>query len=116
MSFGTDNDICLGLGIATCKKIGNIAVDFGATMDFSTSFTTSTDSSNSVSIGFTYTYTTSSSPFIPSKLGDMFLTPSLNVKFSKSAQISLNRTTCAAAYREIISWSLDSPSNMPVCS
>ncbi len=116
MSIGTDDLICLGLGIATCKKAGEINYGFGGSIDYATTATTTTDRGNSVSIGFTYTYTTSSNPFIPSKLGDMFLTPSLNVKFSKSAEITLDRATCAAAYKEIISWSLDSPSNMPVCA
>jgi hypothetical protein len=114
-SIGTDNDICAGLGIANCMKVGKVALDVGASIDVSTSFAWTSEDSNSVSIGFTYSYTTTDNPYIPSKLGDMFLTPSLNVKFSKSALISFNPSTCAGASREIITWSLDSPSNVPVC-
>jgi hypothetical protein len=115
LSIGTDNEICAGLGVATCMKTGDVAVDLGFSLDISTSFAWTTDDSSSVSIGFTYSYTTTDNPSIPGKLGDMFLTPSLNVKFSKSALISFNPDTCAGSSKEIITWSLDSPSNVPVC-
>ncbi len=103
------------MGIATCQKTGKVAADVSAGIDLSTTLTWSASDSNTVSLGFTYTYTTSTNPFIPSKLGDMFLTPSLNVKFSKSALISFDPDTCAGSSKEIVTWSLDSPSNMPVC-
>ncbi len=44
----------------------------------------------------------------------MFLTPSLNIKFAKSAEISFDKASCAAGYKEIVTWSLDSESNVPV--
>ncbi len=113
-SFGTDDDVCAGLGIATCKKVGKIAVNFGYAVDISTSLTLSSDNSTSTSLGFTYSYTTSDNPLIPGKPGDMFLTPSLNVKFSKSALISFDPDRCAGSSKEIVTWSLDSPSNVLV--
>ncbi len=114
-SIGTDDEACVGLGVSVCKKVGKIAAAFGFGLDISTTLTWSHESSNSVSLGFTYSYTTTDNPYIPSKLGDMFLTPSLNVKFSKSALISFDPDTCAGSSKEIVTWSLDSPSNMPVC-
>ena len=114
LSFGTDNEICAGLGIANCNKVGDVSADLGPTIDLAVKFTKSSSDSTGVTIGFDYSYSTTSNPYIPGKLGDMFLTPSLNVKFSKSALISFNPTTCAGSSREIITWSLDSPSNVPV--
>ncbi len=106
--------MCAGLGVATCQKVGKVAVDLGFSLDISTDLSWTSESSNSVTLEFTYSYTTSDSADIPSKLGDMFLTPSLNVKFSKSALISFDPINCAGASKEIITWSLDSPSNVPV--
>jgi hypothetical protein len=113
-SVGTDNDICVGLGIAVCKKLGKVAVSGGFGIDVSTIMTWTTETSNSVTLGLTYSYSTSTNAFIPSKLGDMFLTPSLNIKFSKSALISFDPDACAGSSKEIVTWSLDSPSNVPV--
>ncbi len=113
-SLGTDNSVCAGLGVATCQKVGKVAWDVGFSIDVSTTTTWSKDFSDSVSLGFTYSYTTTDNPYIPGKLGDMFLTPSLNVKFSKSALISFDPDSCAGSSKEIVTWSLDSPSNVPV--
>jgi hypothetical protein len=69
----------------------------------------------SATLGFSFEYTTSGDIEKAGNRSDMFLTPSLNVKFAKSAEISFDKASCAAGYKEIVTWSLDSESNVPVC-
>jgi hypothetical protein len=83
-------------------------------LDISVDHTHEVSSSNTVSLGLEYSYVTTSNPYIPGRWGDMFLTPSLNVKFAKSALISFDPTACGGASKEIVTWSLDSPTNVPV--
>jgi hypothetical protein len=59
-------------------------------------------------------YATSNTSFLAGNKSDMFLTPALNVKFSKSALIAFSASTCGATSQEIVTWSLDSDSNVPV--
>ncbi len=70
--------------------------------------------SSGTAITYSFEYTTSDDIEKAGNRSDMFLTPSLNVKFSKSAEITFNKASCSAAYKEIVSWSLDSESNVPV--
>jgi hypothetical protein len=70
--------------------------------------------SASTTISYSFEYTTSDDIEKAGNRSDMFLTPSLNVKFSKSAEISFDKAACSAAYKEIVTWSLDSESNVPV--
>jgi hypothetical protein len=116
ISAGSEDELCTGLGVATCKKIGDIAIDFTLGLDANFKYSRSSSTSNEVTLAFEYTYATSTSPFIPSKLGDMFLLPSLNIKFTKSALIAFDPATCAGNSTDVLTWSLDSPANVPVCN
>jgi hypothetical protein len=71
--------------------------------------------STSATYSYSFEYTTSDDIEKAGNRSDMFLTPSLNVKFSKSAEISFDKAACSPAYKEIVTWSLSSESNVPVC-
>ena len=89
---------------------GTITPSFDLTQKWSTS----EELSNTASLTYAYAYSTSSDAYNAGKLSDAFLTPALDVKFSKSALIGFDVATCSATYKEIISWRLDSPTNVPV--
>ncbi len=72
------------------------------------------ESSDSVSLTYTFDYATSSAAALAGNKSDMFLTPALNVKFSKSDNISFDSVACTGSSKEIITWSLDSEKNQPV--
>ncbi len=75
----------------------------------------SSENTTVATLTYSFQYTTSDDIEKAGNRSDMFLTPSLNVKFSKSADISFDKTSCAAASKEIVTWSLDSEANVPVC-
>ena len=66
-------------------------------------------------LSLSYDYSTSDDPSLAGIKSDMFLTPALNVKFSISALIDFSASACAGTSRDIVTWSLDSDSNVPVC-
>ncbi len=97
-----------------CSKItkfeGSAVVSLTATQTRS-NFTQHTDTAT---LSFVYDYATSDDSSLAGNKSDMFLTPALNVKFSKSALIAFSASTCGATSQEIVTWSLDSDSNVPV--
>ena len=113
-SLETDNEACAGLGYATCTTTFEISFGMGTTIDQTQTRSYAKEHSSSAGIGLSFEYTTSDDIEKAGNRSDMFLTPSLNVKFSKSADISFNKASCSAAYKEIVTWSLDSESNVPV--
>ena len=84
-------------------------------MSVSKTWNNAHESSTSSTVMYSFEYTTSDDIEKAGNRSDMFLTPSLNVKFAKSAEISFDKAACSAAYKEIVTWSLDSESNVPVC-
>ncbi len=72
------------------------------------------ESSHSVSLTYTFDYATSSTAQLAGNKSDMFLTPALNVKFSKSDNITFDSIACTGSSKEVITWSLDSEKNQPV--
>jgi hypothetical protein len=114
--WGLDNSICAGLGLATCQDSTKVRGTFGPVFSFGAGFTNAWSDSSSVAIAYSYSYSTSSDPAYAGRLSDAFLTPSLNVKFSKSALVSFDPAACAGASKEVVTWSLDSESNVPVSS
>ncbi len=113
MDFEGDN--CAGLGFAFCSTLTKIEGMVGPYFSISKSWNYGEEHSTSATVTYSFEYTTSDDIEKAGNRSDMFLTPSLNVKFSKSADISFDKTSCTAAYKEIVSWSLDSESNVPVC-
>jgi hypothetical protein len=72
------------------------------------------ESSDTVALTYTFDYATSSASQLAGNKSTMFLTPALNVKFSKSNNISFDSIACAGTKKEVITWSLDSEKNQPV--
>ena len=114
--LGLDNSICAGLGLSTCLKSTTLRAAFGPVIGIGAAFTNAWSDSSSVAIAYSYSYSTSGDAGYSGRLSDAFLTPSLNVKFSKSALVSFDPAACAGASKEVVTWSLDSESNVPVSS
>ncbi len=83
-------------------------------MSISSAWNNAHESSTSSTVTYSFEYTTSDDIEKAGNRSDMFLTPSLNVKFAKSAEVSFDKASCSAGYKEIVTWSLDSESNVPV--
>jgi len=107
-------DACVGLGAEACPKVTKTSGMVGPYFGLSKSWNTAEEHSTSTTLSYSFEYTTSDDIEKAGNRSDMFLTPSLNVKFSKSAEISFDKTSCSAGYKEIVTWSLDSESNVPV--
>jgi hypothetical protein len=105
---------CKGLGLEVCDNLLSIHTHVSGYFDLTRSSTQSSEHTSSATLSYSFDYTTSDDIEKAGNRSDMFLTPSLNVKFSKSADITFNKATCSAAYKEIVTWSLDSESNVPV--
>jgi hypothetical protein len=105
---------CDGVGIAVCLKMQEIEGHVIGYTDIVNTWASAHESSTAATISYSYEYTTSDDPETAGKKADVFLTPALNVKFSKSANISFDLKTCTASAVEIITWSLDSEKNVPV--
>ncbi len=106
---------CVGVAASTCVKVTDILGGVTAYVGHTRTVSYSNEHSTSASFAYSFEYTTSDDIEKAGNRSDMFLTPSLNVKFSKSAEISFDKAACSAAYKEIVTWSLDSESNVPVC-
>ncbi len=105
----------MGLGAAFCTELLSTSGMVGPYFSLSQSWNYGEEHSTSATVSYSFEYTTSDDIEKAGNRSDMFLTPSLNVKFSKSAEISFGKSTCSAGYKEIVTWSLDSESNVPVC-
>ncbi len=104
----------MGLGASFCKDIASrqgFLVQRTAVTKTWSEYNYHTDSAV---VTLTNDYVTSNLSSLAGNKSDMFLTPALNVKFSKSALIAFSASTCGATSQEIVTWSLDSDSNVPV--
>jgi hypothetical protein len=110
-----EGSTCAGLGFEACLKVAAVEGMYGAYFSISNFWNRGEEHSTSTTISYSFEYTTSDDIEKAGNRSDMFLTPSLNVKFSKSAEISFDKAACSAASKEIVTWSLDSESNVPVC-
>ncbi len=115
IAFGSDSNSCVGVVASICSKVlmseGTITPYVGQTQTRSHG----EEHTTSATLSFSFEYTTSDDIEKAGNRSDMFLTPSLNVKFAKSAEITFDKASCAAGYKEIVTWSLDSETNVPVC-
>jgi hypothetical protein len=104
--------MCAGVGVAVCTKQFKTDGSANAYYTQVKSNNNGEETSTSATVTYSFEYTTSDDIEKAGNRSDMFLTPSLNVKFSKSAEISLNKATCAVAYKEIVTWNLESETNV----
>jgi hypothetical protein len=107
--------VCLGFGSSFCKDAVETEGHIGTRLVVAKKWTDEDTFSNSAKLTYSYKYTTSNALESTGRNADMFLTPSLNVKFSISDQITFDASTCAGSSKSITTWSLDSDSNVPVC-
>ena len=114
VTFAAEGVTCVGLGAAFCTTIAT--AEGGVKPYVGTTHTRSygEEQATATTLGFSFEYTTSDDIEKAGNRSDMFLTPSLNVKFAKSAEITFDKASCAAGYKEIVTWSLDSETNVPV--
>ena len=105
---------CAGIGLSFCGELANVESRLVAYVSKAQSRGHGEEHTTSATLGFSFEYTTSDDIEKAGNRSDMFLTPSLNVKFAKSAEISFDKASCAAGYKEIVTWSLDSETNVPV--
>ncbi len=115
LAWDVDTTTCIGFGASICFNAAKTEGLLRPYFAFSVADLEAEEDTTSAAIVYSYDYTTSDDIEKAGLKSDMFLTPSLNVKFSKSAEIGFNLTTCAATSKEIITWSLDSETNVPVC-
>jgi hypothetical protein len=115
LAWNVELQKCVGLGASVCDTVVAAEGMVGPYFSISKSWTYSEEHSTSATVSYSFEYATSDDIEKAGNRSDMFLTPSLNVKFSKSAEISFDMAACAAGYNEIVTWSLDSESNVPVC-
>ncbi len=117
IAFSSESSACAGPLVAVvCQKLSSVEGVFLPHYTGSQTFTYGKEQSSSATVAFSFEYTTSDDVEKAGNRSDMFLTPSLNIKFSKSARISFDKVSCLVEYKEIFTWSLDSESNVPVCS
>jgi hypothetical protein len=91
---GGDSEACAGIAVEACTKLTKAEGLIGGYFAFSHSATSGDEHSSSSTVTFSFEYTTSDDIEKAGARSDMFLTPSLNVKFSKSAEITFNKTSC----------------------
>jgi hypothetical protein len=115
LAWLAEGNQCLGVGAETCKDLALAEGMVGPYFSLAHSWNSGEEHSSSAVVTYSFEYTTSDDIEKAGNRSDMFLTPSLNVKFAKSADISFDKAACSAAYKEIVTWSLDSESNVPVC-
>ena len=113
-AWGNEVTGCFGLGASLCVKSLEVEGHLSARVDITKTWTKDQYHSDSATLTYNFDYTTSHDAAVAGIMSDMFLTPSLNVKFSISALIGFNASTCSATYQDIITWSLDSDKNVPV--
>jgi hypothetical protein len=107
--------VCFGLGAAVCKDAAELDGHLAGRVAITKTWSDYNYHTDTAVVTLTNDYETSDSSSLAGSKSDMFLTPALNVKFSKSALIAFSASTCGATSQDIVTWSLDSDSNVPVC-
>jgi hypothetical protein len=105
--------VCAGFGAYFCKDVAEAEGSLGGSVAITKTWSKYDEHTDAAVLSLSYDYSTSDDSSMAGSKSDMFLTPALNVKFSKSALISRN-STCIITYQEVVTWSLDSDSNVPV--
>jgi hypothetical protein len=108
--------VCVGLGASFCKDVAEVEGSLGGSVAITKTWSKYDEHTDAAVLSLSYDYSTSDDSSLAGNKSDMFLTPALNVKFSKSALIAFSASTCGATSQDIVTWSLDSDSNVPVCS
>jgi hypothetical protein len=114
LAWNFDAGVCVGLGASFCKKVLSREGFVNGRLAITKTWTKHSEHTDTAVVTLTSDYTTSDSSSLAGNKSDMFLTPALNVKFSKSALIGFDKDACTGTYQEIVTWSLDSASNVPV--
>jgi hypothetical protein len=114
-AWSFDSSTCVGFGASLCVDIAKSEGWVGPYFGTSGTYGHEHVGSDSATLTFSYEYTTSDDIEKAGNRSDMFLTPSLIIKFSKSGLISFSPTTCTVESKEISTWDINSPKNVQVC-
>jgi hypothetical protein len=106
--------VCAGFGASVCKHIAEAEGSLAGGVATTKTGSKYDEHTDAAVLSLSYDYSTSDDSSLAGNKSDMFLTPALNVKFSKSALIAFNASTCGATSQDVVTWSLDSDSNVPV--
>jgi hypothetical protein len=113
--FGSEAEVgtCAGLGVMVCTNIIETTVKGGVSLAGGSEFTTAfNENQNTASYTTMWSYTTSVDPWSAGTSSDVFLVPSLNVKFKDITEIMWDATRCAYTEQKL-KFALDSPENKP---
>jgi hypothetical protein len=105
---------CAGFLAYFCKDVAEAEGSLGGSVAITKTGSKYSEHTDAAVVTLSYDYSTSDDSSLAGNKSDMFLTPALNVKFSKSALIAFSASTCGATSQEIVTWSLDSDKNVPV--
>ena len=114
MAWHPQASVCAGFGASFCKHIAEAEGSLAGGVAITKTGSKYSEHTDAAVVTLSYDYSTSDDSSLAGSKSDMFLTPALNVKFSKSALVGFNASTCGATYQEVVTWSLDSNSNVPV--
>ncbi len=114
MAWKADSGACVGFGASFCLDVASAEGFVAGRVAITKTWSEYNYHSDTAVVTLTNDYETSDSAFLAGNKSDMFLTPALNVKFSKSALIAFSASACGATSQDIVTWSLDSDSNVPV--
>ncbi len=115
LAWHVQGSVCFGLGSAFCKDVVELEGYVNGRLAITKTWTEYSEHTDTAVVTLTSDYSTSDSSSLAGNKSDMFLTPALNVKFSKSALIGFDKDACTGTSQEIVTWSLDSDNNVPVC-
>ncbi len=115
LAWDFDGGPCIGAFAMFCTKLSKVEGFVTPRVAITNTWTFLKQHSDTTTVTLTYDYATSDDSSLAGNKSDMFLTPALNVKFSKSALIAFSASTCAGTSQEVTTWNLASDSNVPVC-
>jgi len=106
VTFQPKAEVCAGLGAMACQKAMAARNYHGGDKDFMNGRVLEYEDDKGVKFGLDISYTTSSSKKHAGRMSDMYLIPSLIIKFELVAMISFNLTTCKPQKQDTWEFSL----------
>jgi hypothetical protein len=113
LSSDTETEACVGLGAMACVKILESEAQGGVTVKAGYKATLHKDeATKTASYTTTWSYKTGTNPWSAGKSSDVFLVPSLEVKFKNIKEVKWDLVQCASM-QEKMKFSLDAADNKP---
>lgn len=110
----TASEACIGaLGLSFCQNAAGIDIEAHGGLDLDAGYGDYGSTSNTGSLDITWSYSTSDYDAVPGRQSDVFLVPSLNLKFSNTLSIEVDPETCAASEDTELIWQFEGDANQP---